>query len=164
MSLLLVLEFVFMYLLVLGFELRASCLLYRYSTSWVMPLALFALVILEIGSHFLPWPTWTMILSLYLSFFGYCGVWTQGLILARQVLCLLRHSSRPFLVLGSLDSWASFPGWPQTTILPIFASWVAGITEVSHSLIFLFYAYHYHWDDRCMPPHPAFCHWDIGLV
>jgi hypothetical protein len=38
--------------MVLGFAPRALCLLKRCSTAWSMTPALFALVILEIGSHF----------------------------------------------------------------------------------------------------------------
>jgi hypothetical protein len=45
-----------------GVELRALCLLGQCSTSWIMLPTLFALVILEIGSCFLPWPTWFTIL------------------------------------------------------------------------------------------------------
>jgi hypothetical protein len=30
-------------------------------------------------------------------YFGGTGVWTQGLTLARQVLCLLNHCANPFL-------------------------------------------------------------------
>jgi hypothetical protein len=41
-------------LVVLGFELRALCLQSSCYTPWATPPALFALVILEIWSHFLP--------------------------------------------------------------------------------------------------------------
>jgi hypothetical protein len=41
----------FFFFAVLGFELRALYLQSRYSMIWAMPLALFALVILKIGSH-----------------------------------------------------------------------------------------------------------------
>jgi hypothetical protein len=43
------------------FELRASHLLGRSSTAWAMLPAFFALVILQIWSHFLPRLAWTMI-------------------------------------------------------------------------------------------------------
>jgi hypothetical protein len=39
-----------------------SCSWHRHSTAWTMPPALCALVILEIGSPFLPRPAWTAIL------------------------------------------------------------------------------------------------------
>jgi hypothetical protein len=42
-----------LFLVLLGFELRVSHLLGRCFTIWIRPLALFALVILGIGSHIL---------------------------------------------------------------------------------------------------------------
>jgi hypothetical protein len=54
---------------VLGFELRALCLQGKNSTFWVTPLALFVLVILEIGSHFLPTLSWTTNFLFYTSHF-----------------------------------------------------------------------------------------------
>jgi hypothetical protein len=48
-------------LVVLGFELSVLSLVGRHSITLVMPPTLFALVILEIGSHFLPRPVLTMI-------------------------------------------------------------------------------------------------------
>jgi hypothetical protein len=44
---------------VLGFVLRALCLLGRCCTIRVMPQTIFALVILGIGSHFMHRPAWT---------------------------------------------------------------------------------------------------------
>jgi hypothetical protein len=44
----------FFFLVVLGFELRATSLLSRYSSTSPTPLVLLARVILEIGTHFLP--------------------------------------------------------------------------------------------------------------
>jgi hypothetical protein len=55
---------------VLGFELWASHLLGRCSTTWAT-LALLALVILEIGSPFLPRPAW----SAFLLFYASCHSW-----------------------------------------------------------------------------------------
>jgi hypothetical protein len=54
-------------LLEVGFELRASHFLGGYSTVWATPTALFTLVTFETGSHFLPIPTWTVILLCYTS-------------------------------------------------------------------------------------------------
>jgi hypothetical protein len=45
--------FCFVFLVVLGFELRALCLLDRHSTTGAMPPTLFALIIFDIVSHFL---------------------------------------------------------------------------------------------------------------
>jgi hypothetical protein len=47
---------------ILGFELKASPLLGRRSTTWATPTALFALIILETGSHLFPEWAWTTIL------------------------------------------------------------------------------------------------------
>jgi hypothetical protein len=52
----------FFFLEVLGFDRRTLCWLGRHSTSWTMPVALFALVIFEVGSYFLPWVAWTVII------------------------------------------------------------------------------------------------------
>jgi hypothetical protein len=46
----------------LGFELKAIHLPGRPSTPWATPLALFALAVLMIRSHFLPKLDWTVIL------------------------------------------------------------------------------------------------------
>jgi hypothetical protein len=45
-----------------GFELRALCLLGRWSNAWATPSVLFTLVILDIGFCFLLRLSWTMIL------------------------------------------------------------------------------------------------------
>jgi hypothetical protein len=66
-------------------------------------------------------------------FFSGTGIWTQGFITAKQVLCLLSHAARPFWsAYLELELQAIHPGWPWTAILPISASQVAGITGVSH--------------------------------
>jgi hypothetical protein len=46
----------------MGFELRASCLLGRNSSALTMTPAIFAMVILELGSHFFPKLAWTEII------------------------------------------------------------------------------------------------------
>jgi hypothetical protein len=46
---------------------RARHLLGNHYTSWASPPALFVVVILEIGSHFMSRPTWTMIPLFYAS-------------------------------------------------------------------------------------------------
>jgi hypothetical protein len=52
-------------------------------------------------------------------FFGETSVWTQGFMLAKQVL----YSSRFALVILEMGvSWTVCPGWPQTTVLLISAS------------------------------------------
>jgi uncharacterized membrane protein (DUF485 family) len=45
----------FLFGTLLAIELWASHLLGRYSTTWAIPLALFALVIFEIGCHVYTW-------------------------------------------------------------------------------------------------------------
>jgi hypothetical protein len=52
----------YFFFVVLGFELRALCLVVS-----AMPLALFALVIFQMGSHFYAWETWITIFLLMLS-------------------------------------------------------------------------------------------------
>jgi hypothetical protein len=67
--------FFFSYLMVLGLELKALCLLSTCSAAWAMPLALFTLVILEIGSWFLPRLTW---ISIFLLFKTSLQCWDDG--------------------------------------------------------------------------------------
>jgi hypothetical protein len=101
------------FLEVVGFKLRALCLLGRHSTAWATPLALFALIILEIGSCFLPRAAWTMILLFF----------CVPLSLGWQVCATTKGFFSP--------RWgtASFPwgnqGWPETIILPISAYLIA---------------------------------------
>jgi hypothetical protein len=59
------LSIVYLFWVVLGFELRTSHLLSRHSIAWVIPTALFTLVILEIVSHFLSKSGYTVILLFY---------------------------------------------------------------------------------------------------
>jgi hypothetical protein len=63
------------FLVVLGFELRVSCLLGGHPTAWSTPLA-------------------KLIFSFIIYFLWY-GVWTQGLVLTRQVLYHLIMPSAP---------------------------------------------------------------------
>jgi hypothetical protein len=53
--------------LALGFELRTLHLLGRCSIAWAIPPALFTLIILEMGSCFLPRSAWTMTFPIYAS-------------------------------------------------------------------------------------------------
>jgi hypothetical protein len=55
-------------LVVVGFKLRASHLLSRHTVTWAMPPALFVLLILETGSHFLSRLALTLIFLLYSSY------------------------------------------------------------------------------------------------
>jgi hypothetical protein len=56
----------FFFLVVLGFELQALCFLGRRATIWATSPDLFTPLFLELGSHFLPRLTWTMIILFYL--------------------------------------------------------------------------------------------------
>jgi hypothetical protein len=67
--------YLFLVFAVLGFELGVSHLLDRYSTAWIKPPVLFTLVILEIRSHFLLRPAWTLIILFYAS----CRPWDDRL-------------------------------------------------------------------------------------
>jgi hypothetical protein len=119
--------FLFFLLAVLSIEFRTSCLLDRHSTAWDTPPFLFALVILETGSHFLPRPAWTMILP----FYTYDCHWNDRL----MPPCLAFFSDWD----GGLTNYFCLH-CPGKVILPISASQVARITGVSHgagqSLIF----------------------------
>jgi hypothetical protein len=71
----------------------------------------------------------------YLFCFEGGRVWTQGLMLARQMHLLLEPLCQPFFVIFFLPdrvSWSICFGWFQTTVLLISASWVARIIGVSH--------------------------------
>jgi hypothetical protein len=61
------LKAVYYFFSVLGFELRASHSVDTCFTTWAIPPAIFAPVILEIGSCFSPRPAWTVILLFYAS-------------------------------------------------------------------------------------------------
>jgi hypothetical protein len=75
----------------------------------------------------------------FFFFFGGTGVWTQGFVLAKQVLekqvlYYLSHISSLFCsgYLGDGFSQTICLGWPWTTILPISASQVIRITGMSY--------------------------------
>jgi hypothetical protein len=51
----------------LVFELRASCSWERHSTTWAITSTLFGLVVLEVGSHFLPRLSRIMIILFHAS-------------------------------------------------------------------------------------------------
>jgi hypothetical protein len=78
------------------------------------------------------------------NFFGSIGFWTQGLMLARQVLYHLNNYVSPFnCVCWAFlkDSLILCPGWPWTIILLTSASWVARIIGVSHQHLAKCYNY-----------------------
>jgi hypothetical protein len=96
---------------ILGFELGASCLLGKHSTSYAMLPALFALVILEIGSCSVqPGPSF--------SCFRLPAV---------AQMTGSTTTSNFFSVKMELVNFFCL-GWPETVILPISASLVARIT------------------------------------
>jgi hypothetical protein len=79
---------------------------------------------------------WMTHIFLLLNFI-FCGgtaVWTQGFVLAEQVLYHSCHTSGPFCsgYFGDGVSWAFCPSWPQTAILLVSASQVIRIIKVSH--------------------------------
>jgi hypothetical protein len=93
------------------FELRASCFQSGCSTTWASP------------------PVWNVFIYL---FFGGTGVWASCLLGKHSYH--LSHSTGPFLcwVFRDRVSRTIYPGWLQTMILLIAASWVARIMGVSH--------------------------------
>jgi hypothetical protein len=66
-------DFFFFFWLYGGLNWGCYILLVRHSTVWATYPALFALIVLEIGSHFLPRPAWPMILLYYDS----CCSWND---------------------------------------------------------------------------------------
>jgi hypothetical protein len=115
----------FSLLAVLGFELRASHLLDRLSSTWVRPLALFAVVIFRIGLHFYAWTSLDCDPSIYVSLIA----WMTG----------VYHHVQLLLIDGGLENTS--PSWSRTAVLPILASHIARITGMSHCTLchFLFY-------------------------
>jgi hypothetical protein len=70
----------------------------------------------------------------FFLFFGWTGVWTQGFVLAKQVLYSLSYASSPFCS-GCFEDGILRTiclGWPQTLILPMSASQIVKITGMSH--------------------------------
>jgi hypothetical protein len=101
---------------VLEFEHKASCLLGRLSTTWTMPSALsWASYFSGWISRFLPWPASDLNPPTYSLSYS----WEQR-----------GQTPHPAYLLRWGVSLTFLPGWPQTTILLIFASCVAGITGV----------------------------------
>jgi hypothetical protein len=111
----------------LGFELRALCLLGRHSTAWIMLPALFNLIIFEIGTFCLGQPG---LLSPY---------YTLSLVDEMTGACNCVQLLVEMWVL-----WTFCPDCPQTTILPILASQIATIIGISHehlTLLLLLYTF-----------------------
>jgi hypothetical protein len=90
---------------VLGFELRAFCLVSRQT--WAPPPALFTLVILDTGSHFLPRPAWTLIVLLYTS----CHCWDDRHLPLHPAVVCRNEVSRTFCL-----------GWPRNECNPLYLS------------------------------------------
>jgi hypothetical protein len=90
-------------LAVLGFEFSASCLLCRCFSTWTMPLALVALLTLEIGSHCFSRQVWTTILLFYASF------------IAGMNYCQLFSTEMGVL---NFFAWAGFDHSPPSLSLP----------------------------------------------
>jgi hypothetical protein len=107
----------FFFLVELEFELRAPHLQARCSTTWAIPLALFAPVILKVGSCFPPsWP------ELRSSHLASCHSWDNAWTTTPS---FFPHWD------GVLCSF--FPlGWPGIVTRLNFTSSVARITDMSH--------------------------------
>jgi hypothetical protein len=131
---------------------QGSHLLDRNSTTWATPPALSALVILEIGSHFLTRTSWTSILLFYTfhsswddrctpicpAFFPRYGVlqtffclgWLGFMILPISVSCSCDDRCTLLCPAFGWDgiAWTFCPRW----ILPVSAYQVARVADVSH--------------------------------
>jgi hypothetical protein len=79
------------------------------------------------------WISFTRCLFCFGLFDG-ARVWTQGFALAKQAFYGLNQISSPFCsgYFGDGILQTICPGWPQTMILPISASQIARITDMSH--------------------------------
>jgi hypothetical protein len=99
-----------------GFELRALYLVGRCFTTEAMPPALFTLVILDMGSRFLPKPAWTRILLYYASHLA----WDN------------RHTPLCPPIGWDGVSWSLCLGWAWIAILWISGSQVTRIIDMSH--------------------------------
>jgi hypothetical protein len=106
---------------VLWFEFRASHLQGRHSTTWATLLPHFALVILEIGSHFLPRLAWTTILLFHTIHHH----WYDRYIPSHAAFLHWDAGIMNFFCLG----------WPWTLILQISASKIDRITGISHQCL-----------------------------
>jgi hypothetical protein len=109
----------FFFFVVLGFELGASHLLGRCSTAWASLPTLFAMVNLEMGSHFLPRLAWTVVLLFWAS----CHSWDDRRLPPHPALfCWDRVSKLLSELDWNLDSlnlsflrlqvWATVTGFP----------------------------------------------------
>jgi hypothetical protein len=105
--------FFFFFVVELGFELRVLGLQSMHSTSWVMPSALLPLGIIQIGSHVFV-QVGLRLCSSYMT--GITDMYHHTWLICWDEVLL------PFC----LD-------WSWAVILPISASWVAGITGVGHN-------------------------------
>jgi hypothetical protein len=74
--------------------------------------------------------------SIYLfMYFGSARVWTQGLVLARQVLYYLSHASTPFCCSDFSDRVSHFCPGPASDCDPsTYASLIVGITGANHHI------------------------------
>jgi hypothetical protein len=102
----------FFLVMVLGFELTASQLQDRHSTVWVMPPAIYTLVIFQIGSYFTWW--WPRTQLSYFMLSTVTGITT----------------SSSFPLRWNLKNF--FQCWSGTVIVPISAFWVTGKTAACH--------------------------------
>jgi hypothetical protein len=85
------------------------CWLGRHSTTWATPPVLFALVILEIGSRFLPRLAWTTVLLFYTS----CHGWDDGGVPPCSALFPSRCGCGLMNFLFPLDCLELWSFWPQ---------------------------------------------------
>jgi hypothetical protein len=88
----------------------------RNSTTWAIPPSLHALVILEIGSPFLPRQTWTLIILFYAFHCMIC-------ICHHAWLFSLRWSFTSFFSQAGIELWSSWSQPPDLSLL-ISASWI----------------------------------------
>jgi hypothetical protein len=98
-------------------ELRAWCLLGRYSLSWATPPVHFLLVIFEKSSHFMP------------------GLWSCLCFVEQLGMTDTCHITQPLLVMGSCKLFLV-----QADLELISASWVTRITDLSCN-VWLKYSY-----------------------
>jgi hypothetical protein len=129
-----------MFLMVLEFELRDSYMLDRHSTSWVIPLSLFALDIFEIGLTYALMTgvchhpqVFSIEIRVSWTFFGGGSGWPLTMILLISDFQIVKILSKWYPAIGwDRVSQAPCSGWPGTVVLPISAFQVAGITGISH--------------------------------
>jgi hypothetical protein len=109
---------------VLGFEFGASCLLNRHTTIWATPLALFPLVIFEIGYHIFPWADLNHVLLTYTSHRVMVLLWDP----------VWDYKNAPPYSASVVDMRPCLfcLDWPQTVMLWISASQVAKIIGVNY--------------------------------